>query len=104
MSVVVGVHSVDEGTGTHISVFVYVSDGQFDALEFPFKEISWKTKSQVYQYIEADSYSEGQSFNQFNTTKNCQYLKDDCLVFRISVNVPSYKLQCTYSGCVKHVF
>ena len=38
MSVVVDVHSVDEGTGTHISVFVYMaSDGQFDALEFPFK-------------------------------------------------------------------
>ncbi len=28
---------------------------------------------------------------------NCQYLQDDCLVFRISVDVPSYKpwLQCT---------
>ncbi len=38
MSVVVDVHGVDEGTGTHISVFVYMaSDGQFDALEFPFK-------------------------------------------------------------------
>ena len=32
-----------------------------------------------------------------NATKNCQYLLDDCLVFRISVDVPSYKpwLQCT---------
>ncbi len=33
-----------------------------------------------------------------NTTENCQcqYLKDDCLVFRVSVEVPSYKpwLQC----------
>ncbi len=38
MSVVVDVHGVDEGTGTHISVFAYMaSDGQFDALEFPFK-------------------------------------------------------------------
>ena len=33
----------------------------------------------------------------FNPTKNCQYLKDDCLVFRISAEVPSYKpwLHCT---------
>ncbi len=32
-----------------------------------------------------------------NDTKNCQYLLDDCLVFRISVDVLSYKpwLQCT---------
>ena len=38
MSAVMDVHGVDEDTGTHISVFVYMaSDGQFDALEFPFK-------------------------------------------------------------------
>ncbi len=32
----------------------------------------------------------------YNASKNCQYLKDDCLVFRVSVDVPSYKpwLQC----------
>ncbi len=36
MSAVMDVHGVDEDTGTHISVFVYMaSDGQFDALEFP---------------------------------------------------------------------
>ena len=33
----------------------------------------------------------------FTANKNCQYLKDDCLVFRVHVEVPSYKpwLQCT---------
>ena len=33
----------------------------------------------------------------FNAANNCQYLKDDCLVFRIYAEVPSYKpwLQCT---------
>ena len=31
-------------------------------------------------------------------SKNCQYLKDDCLVFRVHVEMHSYKpwLQCTY--------
>ena len=33
----------------------------------------------------------------FNAAKSCQYLKDDCLVFCIYAEVPSYKpwLQCT---------
>ena len=33
----------------------------------------------------------------YNSDKNCQYLKDDTLIFRVSVQVPDYKpwLECT---------
>ncbi len=71
MSVVVDVHGVNEGTGTHISVLVYMaSDGQFDALEFLFKGtvtielLENKNHHHKSINIEADPYSEGQGFNQ----------------------------------------
>ncbi len=112
--------------GTHVSVWVYLMSGEYDdQLEFPFKgtvkfellnQLEDKnhhcksythngTRSSSKRVIDREMSDNGSGVPAFiphvdlgfNTTKNCQYLKDDCLVFRISVDVPSYKpwLQCT---------
>ncbi len=112
--------------GTHVSVLVYLMRGEYDdQLEFPFKgTIKFELLNQLEDKNhhcksitldgtlncskrvidgEKSRYARGlQAFICYgdlghNATKNCQYLQDDCLVFRISVDVPSYKpwLQCT---------
>ena len=116
----------DKHKGTHISVWVYLMRGEYDdQLEFPFKattkfellnqleDKNHHCKSYTHdgtqdcskRVIDQEMSSEAQGVRAFiphgdlghNVTKNCQYLKDDCLVFRISVDVPSYKpwLLCT---------
>ncbi|XP_064398220.1 TNF receptor-associated factor 5-like [Halichondria panicea] len=112
--------------GTHVSVWVYLMRGEYDdQLEFPFKgTIKFELLNQLEdknhhcklfthngtqisskRVIDQERSSNGSGVHAFiphgdlghNTTKNCQYLQDDYLVFRISVDVPSYKpwLQCT---------
>ena len=116
----------DEYKGTHVSVWVYLMRGEYDdQLEFPFKgTIKFELLNQledknhhcksythdgtvdgskiVIDQERSDTARGVQAFIPHedlghNATKNCQYLQDDCLVFRISVDVPSYKpwLQCT---------
>ncbi len=103
-----GVNDGIDGAGTHVSVFIYVENGEFDDdLDFPFKgtvtiellnQLENKNHYQMSFYVEAEA-NDGEGSTQFitnkelgfNVTKKCQYLKDDCLVFRISVDVPSYK-------------
>ena len=113
-----------EHKGTHVSVWVYLMRGEYDGqLEFPFKAtIKFELLNQLEdknhhckshkldsvdtkRLINQDMSSQGSGLSafiphedlRFNATKNCRYLQDDCLVFRVSVDVPSYKpwLQCT---------
>ncbi len=116
----------NEHKGTHVSVWVYLMRGEYDdQLEFPFKgTIKFELLNQLEdknhhcesythdgtldcskRVIDGERSNGAQGVQDFishkdlghNTTKNCQYLQDDCLVFRISVDVPSYKpwLLCT---------
>ncbi len=126
MVINIDANGYDMHKGTHVSVWVYLMRGEYDdQLEFPFKgTIKFELLNQLEdknhhcksythdgkRVIDQERSNEGFSvpafiphgdlgFNDlgFNATKNCQYLKDDCLVFRISVDVPSYKpwLLCT---------
>ena len=120
-----------DNKGTHVSVWVYLMRGEYDdQLEFPFKgTIKFELLNQLEdknhhcesythdgtqdcskRVIDGERSSEVQGVQDFishedlghNAIKNCQYLQDDCLVFRISVDVLSYKpwLQCTnYNYC-----
>ncbi len=111
--------------GTHVSVWVILMRGDYDdQLEFPFK--GTVTYELLNQLEDSNHHSASYTFEGtedsskrvidreksiyangvrdfiphenlgHNITENCQYLKDDCLVFRVSVEVPSYKpwLQC----------
>ena len=112
--------------GSHISVWAYLMKGEYDdQLEFPFmgtfvfellNQLENKhhhkdsytfdgTEDGSKRVTDSDRVGEAigiyafipHSELGFNRLKNCQYLKDDCLVFRIYVEMPSYKpwLQCT---------
>ncbi len=105
--------------GTHVSVWVYLMRGEYDdQLEFPFKgTITFELLNQLEDNNHhSDSYSYGGTEDSkrvmhreqsevgsgvpafiphkdldYNNSKNCQYLKDDCLIFRVSVSILSYK-------------
>ena len=120
LTINVDANGYDEYKDTHISVWVYLEKGEHDdELEFPFKgTITFKLMNQLedkhhhqgsYTHDGTEKCSErvtdrerafaGQGVRAFiphselgfNATNNCQYLKDDCLVFRIYAEVPSYK-------------
>ena len=113
------------GTYT-ISVYAFLMKGEYDDdLEFPFKgTITFELLNQLkdenhykksYTFRGTEDASKRVTGQEragsgcgvsgfisltelgFNPAKNCQYLKDDCLVFRIQAEVPSYKpwLHCT---------
>ncbi len=115
-----------DNKGTHVSVWVYLMRGEYDdQLEFPFKgTIKFELLNQLEdknhhcesythdgtedcskRVIDGERSDAAEGEPAFiphgdlghNATKNCQYLLDDCLVFRVSVDVSSYKpwLQCT---------
>ena len=126
MTICIDPNGNDKHKGTHTSVWVYVLKGEYDSdLEFPFKgTITIELLNQLedkhhhkgsYTYDGTEDGSKRVTDREraktaygspafiphgelgFNAAKNCQYLKDDCLVFRIYAEVPSYKpwLQCT---------
>ena len=127
MVINIDANGYDEYEGTHVSVWAYLMRGEYDdQLEFPFKgTIKFELLNQLEdknhhctsythddkqndsskKVIDQERSDEGSGEQDFiphgdlghNATINCQYLKDDRLVFRISVDVPSYKpwLQCT---------
>ncbi len=126
MFIFIDVNGYGKFKGTHVSVGVILMRGEYDdQLEFPFKgTIKFELLNQLEDknhhcksctHDGTQDYSkrviDGERSNKangapafichgylgYNATKNCQYLQDDCLVFRISVDVPSYKpwLQCT---------
>ena len=106
--------------GTHISIYATLMNGEHDdALTWPFLgEASFELLNQIE---DKNHYKKTVQFKNnarprmvegtlgkakfiahtdlaYNPAKNCQYLKDDALIFRVSVRPPSYKpwLQCTH--------
>ncbi len=114
------------GEGTHISIFACLMKGDYDdALTWPFlgkvtfellNQIEDKNHHKATTYflnnessqrvIETKCGDVGWGIPEFiphtdlayNPGKNYQYLKDDSLIFRVSVRPPRYKpwLQCTH--------
>ncbi len=114
-----------EGTHVSVWVFLMRGDYD-DQLEFPFKgTVTFEllnqlednnhhsasytfmgTEASSKRVIDGEKSTSASGVIAYMSHKNlghkttehcqCQYLKDDCLVFRVSVNVPSYKpwLQC----------
>ena len=106
-----------EGKGTHVSVFAYLMKGENDDhLPWPFTgKVTIKLLNQLentnhhsrcitffpidsIQQVENEERSStgwghrcyiSHSYLGYNAAKNCQYLKDDCLYFRISVDTKS---------------
>ena len=107
------------GKGTHVSVFAYLMKGDNDdSLSWPFtgivtfellNQLEDKNHHKNMATFPADNVASqrvvkrervgGWGYPRFishadldyNASKNTQYLKDDTLVFRVSVQVPDYK-------------
>ena len=103
-----------EGKCTHVSVFTHLMKGENDDhLPWPFTgtvnvkllnqlennnhkstDITFTPDNKVSRVVNEETSSSGwghahyiaQSDLGYNAAKNCQYLKDDCLYFRISVD------------------
>ena len=126
MSITVDANGYDVAKGTCVSMWAYLMKGKYDdQLEFPFRgtvkiellnqleDNNHHKGSYTYEGVEdgnmrvtvGDMTKSANGVPEFirhtdlehNAAKNCCYLKDDCLVFRIYVEIPSYKpwLQCT---------
>lgn len=125
MTIKIDYNSYSRCEGTHISVWAHLMQGKNDDdLEFPFlgkvtfqllnqpEDKHHHESSYIYNGCEKGSWRvidrDRANFAQgiwrfihhnalgYNAHKNCQYLKGDCLIFRIYVEVPSCKhwLQC----------
>ena len=123
MIIAIGRHAIMD---THISVWAHLMKGEYDNdLEFPFKgTITFELLNQLedkhhhkgsYTFDGTEDGSKRVTDRErtyddcgiekfiphnelrYNPPKNCQYLKNGCLVFRIYAKVNSYKpwLQCT---------
>ncbi len=115
------------GEGTHVSMYASLMKGDYDnALTWPFLgEATFELLNQIedknhhksttrfnfnnnscQRVVEGEGGIKGRGIPNFiahtdlayNPANNCQYLKDDALIFRVSVRPPSYKpwLQCTH--------
>ena len=118
MKVEVVASGYDDGKGTHISVYIHMLEGKHDAkLKWPF---IGNITIQILNQLENKNHHENivhivketdmvvgvnwghhkfipHSKLAHDPVKNTQYLKDDTLYFRVSVNIPDRKpwLQCT---------
>ena len=126
LAICVNANGYAEFYDTHVSVWAFLMRGENDEeLEFPFlgsvtfellnqleDKNHYKKICKYYRYdngnqrvTDGDRAATGRGVGGFirhsalkyKEVKNCCYLKNDCLVFRIYVEVPSYKpwLQCT---------
>ena len=116
-----------EGKGTHVSVYACLMKGDNDdSLTWPFtgsvttellNQLEEKNHyARMYMYPYSSSASKrvtngqrGRGFGHrkyishsdlnYNAVKKCQYLVNDTLFFRVSVDVPKYKpwLECTHT-------
>ena len=112
-------NGVSTGKGTHVSVFTSLMVGEYDDyITWPFTgtvtiEILNQLENRSHYLktvkIPADEYSDrvlssekrdGRGYSEFishtDLAKQSQYLKDDTLIVRVSVEVPDYKqyLEC----------
>ena len=110
MSVEVDANGWGDGKGTHVSVFFHLMPGDNDdSLAWPAVTIELlnqlEDKNHFCDQIEVivplqimgKSKLISHTDLEYQPDKNCQYLKDDTLFFRVSVQVPDYKpwLECT---------
>ena len=127
MCVRVDANGLGNGEGTHVSVYAYLVKGDNDdSLTWPFtgtvifellNQLEDKNHHGMSVTFQAEKYSsqrvvsgerapKGWGFKQFishshlgnQPDKNCQYLKNDTLFFRVSVKLPHNSepwLQCT---------
>ena len=115
MCIKVWANGYGKGKGSHISVFAYLMRGDYDDnLEWPIRKgkVTFELLNQlqdrdhyvwimnyqeVQRLLEGDMAESGYGCHtfilhkdlNFNAAKNCQYLKDDCLYFRVSADTPS---------------
>ena len=118
MCINVDANGFGNGKGTHISVFVYLMQGENDdLLPWPFTgTVTYELLNQLenknhhslstmfpqedkasQRVVNRETSSNGYGHPRYiahsklgyNKTKNCQFLKDDCLYFRISVDAES---------------
>ena len=117
MALRVDVNGYGDGRGTHVSAFLPILEGKHDAnLKWPFKGAFTFTllnqledqnhRNSTLTFKVSDSVLVGsvwgftkfihQSCLAYNLSANTQYLKDDALYFRVSVEVADHKpwLQC----------
>ena len=106
------VNEDDRGKGTHVSLFVSILEGEYDAeLKWPFvgevtvtllnqlQDVNHHTKVIRFNAINDRHVGESWGFPTFiahsalahDLVKNTQYLKDDKLYFRVSVEVTDLK-------------
>ena len=106
-----------DGRGTHVSVYACLMKGDNDdSLTWPFTgkvsfellnqledknhvlvTAKFKKSEEVNKRVMKDELGKGGGISRFvshetldyQSDKNCQYLKDDTLIFRVSVQVPS---------------
>ena len=125
MIICIDANGYSQYKGTHISVWMYLMRGDYDDdLQFPLsgtftfellnqlrdsnhhKRSCVRVGTESYNRVLDQEMAENgfgvagfisHSELGFNAFENCQYLKDDCLVFRIYTEMTSYKpwLQCT---------
>ena len=124
MCVRVDANGVGDGKGTHVSVFPSLMKGDNDdSLTWPFtgtaafellNQLEDKNHHKKTTIFLDDEYStrvvngekrDGRGYTKFishndidfQSDKNCQYLKNDTLVIRVDVQVPDYKpwLECS---------
>ena len=106
----------DESKGTHVSVYVYLTTGKYDKfINWPFdgtitieilnqledknhysKSLTFSADDDASNSLEKGSgwgYTKfiAHSELSYKAGKNCQYLKDDCLVFRVSATLSDDK-------------
>ena len=121
LTICVDLNGDGEEYGTHVSVWAYLMRGKYDdQLDFPFRgTITFELLNQLensnhhcrsYTYKDTEGGVMDRVMDHeradrahgvfdfithtslyYNTDTNCQYLKDDSLVFRIYVEMPCYK-------------
>ena len=118
MYICVDANGIRDGKGTHVSVSARLMKGENDDfLQWPFTgKVTFKLLNQLEdknhhsmtltfpsdgeyskRVVNKERASSGWGQHEYishsdlghNTAKNCQYLKDDCLVFKISVDAQS---------------
>ena len=119
-------NGIGAGEGTHVSVYACLMKGDNDdSLSWPFtgtitieilnqledknhlkETLVFTAENLASQKVVDDERGQGWGYYQFishadlaqKPLTNCQYLKDDTLIFRVSAEAPDYKpwLECTH--------
>ena len=87
-------YGTDEGKGTHVSCYIFIASKVTTKAEFELlnqlenknhKKETFKLQRMNSRRVSGNDKFISHSELGYNSSLNCQYLKDDCLCFRISV-------------------